>query len=146
MDDQFINRLRDSSIAAALNALAPTGEPDTEYRPEDALPLLTDADTQIGPAITSENEEDRQILDACAAIALAGVRPRPKGVMAYLLDKYRVAPSKDLVTQLVRRWKAEQWKSEAVRTAFRHVAEQTAAELARRQMSGLGPKKLELSN
>ncbi|MCB9833619.1 MAG: Mrp/NBP35 family ATP-binding protein [Planctomycetes bacterium] len=34
---------------------------------------------------------------------------------------------------------------ESVKTAFRSVAEQTAAELAKRQMSGAGPKKLELS-
>ncbi len=34
---------------------------------------------------------------------------------------------------------------EPVKRAFRHIAEQTAAELAKRQMSGAGPKKLELS-
>ncbi len=118
MDDHYFDRLRDSSIAAALNALVPEGEPETEVRPDDPLPLLTDFDTQINAAVESDDSAGRRIVEACRALAHAGVRPRPKGVCAYLKDKHGVSPNLDEVTQIVRRWKAGQWKSDAVRSAY----------------------------
>ena len=131
MDDHDFHRLRDSSIAAALNALVPTGEPDSEFRPDDPTHLLADFDTQINAAVAPEDSVTHRIQEACRALAHAGVRPRPKGVSAYLKDKHGASPDPEEVTLIVRRWKAAQWKSDAVRAAYlayaRLDAEQRAA-------------------
>lgn len=121
MDDKLDHRYRNSSIAAALDALAP-GVGQDAAPPEDPLPLLTADDTMAWLVGDEEREPDRSILNACRDLAMVGIRPRTRAIAAYLKDRSGTAPPRDVITPILKRWRAAQWKSEAVRAAFQAYA------------------------
>lgn len=121
MDDSSIRRLRDSSVAAALNAM--TSETDADPQaPEELLPLVTHDDTATWLIAHDASGPSRLVFDACRELALAGIRPRSKVVMAFLKDRHGATPPRTQVSPLVKKWRAGQWKSDAVRNAFQAYA------------------------
>ncbi|HWL93311.1 MAG TPA: hypothetical protein VNT79_07230 [Phycisphaerae bacterium] len=111
---------RDSSVAAALHALMPGGDPDFPS-PSEHLELLGD-DTQIFELAPEESADERLVYEACRALAVAGLRPKSRNVVEFLTERDGSSPERSAVAPLIRRWRAAQWKSSVVRAAFQAYA------------------------
>lgn len=132
MDEEGINRLRDSAIAAALHELSSRAQNESV---EDTLALdrLPDVPTDIAVA--------------CEALADIGQRPTTNLVHAHLVAIDGSAPPHDELRPHVRAWKARQWKTRQVGRAYRAFcrlnAEQRAAFFSRLQIDATPDPPLE---
>lgn len=118
-----------SSLAAALQAMMPDSEPDLLKSDADIEAAL-ESDVFVVAEVVNATPEDQLVIDACRALAMAGVRPGARSVTAYLREKHGTAPRKEVVVPIVRHWKAAQWKSAPVRAAFLAYAQLDAEERA----------------
>ncbi len=126
MDARERERLQASAIAAALNAMWNEADPDDEGTFDldiDAVPEPLDEAVVLGT--------DGAVIEACRSLACNGIRPSTRKVRAYLKEMGGAAPDDGALDSIVKRWKADQWKSTEVRRAFQAYcqldAEQRAA-------------------
>ncbi len=130
--DDALRRLRDSSIAAALNELTIRAQNETF---DDTL------------ALEEMPEVPPDIAAACEALADIGQRPTTSSVMTHLEEMDGANLNRDEVRQHVRDWKARQWKSREVARAYRAYcrldAEQRAAFFTRLEIDAMPDPQVE---
>lgn len=126
MDARERERLQASAIAAALNAMWNEADPDDEAT----------FDLEIDAGLGSPDDAvavgtDGVVIEACRSLACNGIRPSTRKVRTYLKEMGGTAPDEGALASIVKRWKADQWKSAGVRRVFqaycRLDAEQRAA-------------------